>query len=51
MPVCSSCGIAWLDGEQHMCGSEPVGVALYVPWARRSESDPFAARKVIHLRA
>ena len=37
MPVCSSCGIAWLDGEQHVCGSEPVGVALYVPsqWSTR----------------
>ena len=37
MPVCSSCGIAWLDGEPHMCGSEPVGVALYVPsqWSTR----------------
>ena len=24
---------------------------IHVSWARRSESDPFAARKVIHLRA
>ncbi len=28
-----------------------VGVARVEQWARRSESDPFAARKVIHLRA
>ena len=26
-------------------------LAALTDWARRSESDPFAARKVIHLRA
>jgi hypothetical protein len=34
---------------------ESIGVVTVpedaVKWARRSESDPFAARKVIHLRA
>jgi hypothetical protein len=31
--------------EQVHCGD------VIAAWARRSESDPFAARKVIHLRA
>jgi hypothetical protein len=34
----------------------PLGLDRYLPvpeenWARRSESDPLAARKLIHLRA